>query len=135
MNELSNLLHQLNERKMPLWQQMRTIEIVSAVLAEELMSQGTVINLDPEEIQWTDGSISKPPQHDKKAKGRKKTNPNSKHGVFGKIVHEYGPKNTSKTQSGTSTVVTKKNTSESEDANSDSANGKKTGNVMFTNPS
>ena len=74
MNELSNLLHQLNERKMPLWQQMRTIEIVSAVLAEELMSQGTVINLDPEEIQWTDGSISKPPQNDKKAKGRKKTN-------------------------------------------------------------
>ena len=58
MNELSFLLNELNERKMSLWQQMRTIEIVSAVLAEELMTQGTVINLDPEEILWTDGSVS-----------------------------------------------------------------------------
>ena len=33
--------------------------------------------------------------NEKKGKGAwKKKNPNSKHGVFGKVVHEYGPKGT-----------------------------------------
>ena len=128
MNELSILLNELNERKMPLWQQMRMIEIVSAVLAEELMTQGTVINLDPEEILWTDGSVSRPQGNEKKGKGRKKTNPTSKHGVFGKIVHEYGPKCNAKiNSSGPSTVVTKSNKDGGDDINDSSAPGKKTG--------
>ena len=49
--------------------------------------------MDPEEITWPDGTVSKPPSHKKKGKGRKK-NPNSKYGVYSLIVHEYGPKAT-----------------------------------------
>ena len=50
--------------------------------------------LDPEEILWPDGTVSKAPANDKGPRGgrKKKVNPNSKHGVFGKIVNEYGLK-------------------------------------------
>ena len=61
IGELTELLNDLNGKKFPLWQQMRTIEILSALLAEELMRNGTQINLDPEEIIWPDGTISKAP--------------------------------------------------------------------------
>ena len=51
---------------------MRTIEILSAVLAEDLISKGIVVHLDPEEIVWPDGNITKPPGNEKKGKGKKK---------------------------------------------------------------
>ena len=44
---------------------MCTLEILSALLAEELVRNGTQINLNPEEIIWPDGTISKPPSHDR----------------------------------------------------------------------
>ena len=74
---------------------MHTLEILSAILAEELMWNGTQINLDPEEIIWPDGTISKAPDHEKGPRGgrKRKNSPSSKNGVFGKIVNEYGPKN------------------------------------------
>ena len=69
IDEISNLLNELNEKLMPLWQQMRSIEILSAVLAEDTMANGTKINLDPEEIEWPDGTISKAPLNEKKGRG------------------------------------------------------------------
>ena len=74
---------------------MRNLEILSAILAEELMRNGTQINLDPEEIIWPDGTTAKAPDHEKGLRGgqKRKTSPSSKNGVFGKIVNEYGPKN------------------------------------------
>ena len=48
---------------------MRSIEILSAVLAEDIMANSTKINLDPEEIEWLDGTISKAPVHEKKGRG------------------------------------------------------------------
>ena len=58
IGELTELFNDLNGKKFPLWQQMRTIEILSALLAEELMRNGTQINLDPEETIWPDGTVS-----------------------------------------------------------------------------
>ena len=86
---------------------MRTLEILSAILAEELMRNGTQINLDPEEIIWPDGSTSKAPDHVKGPTGgrKRKAIPSSKNGVFGKIVTEYGPKNKTGVQPKSSTVV------------------------------
>ena len=79
---------------------MCTLEILSALLAEELMRNGTQINLDPEEIIWPDGTVSKAPSNETGPRGgrRKKLNPNSKNGIFGEVVHEYGPKNKSTVQ-------------------------------------
>ena len=92
---------------------MRTVEIISAVLAEQVMANGTKINLDPEEIAWPDGTVTKPPSHDKKGKGTRKKNLNSKHSVYGRIVHEYGPKATvSKENLTSSTVVINKESAE-----------------------
>ena len=69
IDEISNLLNELNEKRMPLWQQMHSIEILSAVLAEDIMANGTKINLDPEEIEWPDGMISKAHLMKRKAGG------------------------------------------------------------------
>ena len=87
---------------------MQTIEILSALLAEELMRNGTQINLDPEEIIWPDGTISKAPIHEKGPRGgrRKKINPNSKNGIFGKVVNEYRPKNRSAVKPQETLIVT-----------------------------
>ena len=94
-DELALLLNDLSKAKMPLWQQMHVIEILSATLVEDLIANKTVFHLDPEEIIWPDGTITRAPTNERKGKGKgskKKSNPNSKFGVFGKIVHEFGLK-------------------------------------------
>ena len=74
VTELTELLNDLNGKKFPLWQQMHTLEILLALLAEELIRNGTQINLDPEEIIWPDGTISKLLSHEKGPRvGRKKS--------------------------------------------------------------
>ena len=107
IDQISALLNDMNKKRFPLWQQMRTIEVLSAVIAEELMARNTLIHLDPEEICWPDGNVTKPPSNEtKKGRGKaKKKNPNSKHGVFGKIVHEYGVKSTVSREQLTSNMV------------------------------
>ena len=69
IDEISNLLNELNKKSMHL-------EILSAVLAEEIVGNGTKINLDPEEIEWPDVTILKAPVNEKKAGlvGIKKSN-------------------------------------------------------------
>ena len=86
---------------------MRTLEILSAILAEELMRNGTQINLDPEEIIWPDGTTSKAPEHEKGPRGgrKRKAIASSKNGVFGKIITDYGPKNKTGVQPKNSTVI------------------------------
>ena len=75
---------------------MRIIEIVSAVLAERLMDNGTQFAMDPDQIIWSDGKITKVQTPQKKGRGRgKKVPPTSKNGVFRKIVQNFGPKGVS----------------------------------------
>ena len=49
-NQIRELLGNLNDEKLPLWKQMRCLEVIAAVLAETLMQHGTIFSLDPEEI-------------------------------------------------------------------------------------
>ena len=70
MNELSNILHDLNAKKIPLWMQMHFIEVLAAMLAERLMEHGTQIYINPDEIKWPDGTVSK--HCESKGKGQKK---------------------------------------------------------------
>ena len=66
---------------------MRFLEVFASVLAEKLMSEGTQIFVNPDEIKWPNGTVSKPV--DSKGK-RKKKKPNSKDGVYGRLVNEMG---------------------------------------------
>ena len=52
--------------------------------------------------------ISKPPLNEKGSRGgrRKKTNPNSKNGIFRKVVNEYGPKNKTGVQPQATLILT-----------------------------
>ena len=90
MHELSNILHDLNAKRNPIWLQMHFLEVLAAMLAERLMANGTQIYINPDEIKWPDGTISKPCESKAKSQKRKKKNPSSKDGVYGKIVNEYG---------------------------------------------
>ena len=94
MNEISQLLNDLNnKKKTPIWMQMRILEILSAELAEKLMENGCKIFVDPEEIYWPDGAISRPVECESGGKRkRKKKSPTARDGVFGKIITDYGPK-------------------------------------------
>ena len=67
MDELVNLIHQLNVDKVSLWKQMRIIKIVSAVIAERLIENGTQFIIDPNQVIWPDGKITKIPTPQKKA--------------------------------------------------------------------
>ena len=88
VNELSNLLHDFNKQKVALWMQMRFLEVFASVLAEKLMADGTQIYVNPDEIKWPDGTVSRPV--DSKGKKKSKKKPNSRDGVYGRVVHEYG---------------------------------------------
>ena len=90
MNELCNILHDLNSKKTALWMQMCFVEVLAAMLAERLMANGTQIYINPDEIKWPDGTISKPCESKGKGQKKRKKNPNSKDGVYGRIVNEYG---------------------------------------------
>ena len=90
MNELCNILHDLNSKKTALWMQMRFVEVLAAMLAERLMANGTQIYINPDEIKWPDGTISKPCESKGKGQKKRKKKPNSKDGVYGRIVNEYG---------------------------------------------
>ena len=105
--EIQDLLSELNKRKIPLWQQMRVLEIISAVLADKIMSNGCTINLDPEEIIWSDGTISKPPAPEKGKRKRKKPDPMSKNGIYSVVVHSLGPKSKNPTLAAQNVVIVK----------------------------
>ena len=93
IDQMQSLMTDMDQNKTPLWQQMRVVEIASAVLADKVMNNGCTINLEPEEIVWSDGTITKasPPP---KGRGRKKKKPDlmSKNGIFSVIVRTYGPR-------------------------------------------
>ena len=91
-DEIAIFLGDLSKSKMPLWQQMRTMEILSATLAADLIGNGIVFNIDKDEISWPNGEISRAPTNSKRKGGKKKPIATSKHGIFGKVVHDYGPK-------------------------------------------
>ena len=46
---------------------MRIIKIVSAVIAERLIENGTQFIIDPNQVIWPDGKITKIPTPQKKA--------------------------------------------------------------------
>ena len=87
VNELSNLLNDFNKQKVALWMQMRFLEVFASVLAEKLMTDGTQIYVNPDEIKWPDGTVSRP--IDSKGNKKKKKKPNSRDGIYGHVVHDY----------------------------------------------
>ena len=87
VNEISNTLNEFNKRKIALWMQMRFLEVFASLLAEKIMGDGAHIYVNPDEIKWPDGTVSRPV--DSKDKNKKKK-PNSRDGISGRVVHEYG---------------------------------------------
>ena len=90
-DQIRDLLLTLNREKMPLWKQMRCLEIISAVIAENLMENGTEFYFEPEKIVWPDKTVTSPPSKTQmrklreSGKGSKKT----KHGLWGDLVNKY----------------------------------------------
>ena len=80
--------------------QMRFVEVLAAMLAERLMANGTQIYINPDEIKWPDGTISKLCESKGKGQKKRKKNPNSKDGVYGRIVNEYGGRKKNPSTSG-----------------------------------
>ena len=95
-DELREFLAHLEKDNTPIWKQMRCLEILAAVLAEELMKQGTKILMDPDEIVWPDKTVTRAPMKAELRKMKKtgKQHEKTKHGVFGDLVNKY--KNASK---------------------------------------
>ena len=87
--EVQNLLYELAREQMPLWKQMRALEVTSAIVAETLIEMGVLIISDPAEIHWPNGTISKPVAGPRGRKG-KKTQKN-RHGIFGDLVSSFVP--------------------------------------------
>ena len=90
-DELREFLAHLEKDKTPIWKQMRCLEILAAVLAEELMNQGTKILMDPDEIVWPDKTVTRAPTKAELQKMKKngKQHEKTKHGVFGDLVSKY----------------------------------------------
>ena len=106
INQLESLMTHMEKNKTLLWQQMRVVEIVSAVIAERIMSNGCTINLEPEEIFWSDGTVSKAAPSPK-ARGRKKKKPDpmGRNGIYAVIVNTYGPRGKGIQKSDSNVVV------------------------------
>ena len=90
-DQIRELLLMLNREKMPLWKQMRCLEIIAAVIAENLMENGTQFYFEPEKIVWPDKTVTSAPSKTQmrklreSGKGSKKT----KHGLWGDLVNKY----------------------------------------------
>ena len=87
--ELENVLYDLVHDKMPVWKQMRCLEVISALVAETMIELGVMILTDPPEIHWPNGMITKPNVPAKNCKGKKVQK--NKHGIFGELVSNLAP--------------------------------------------
>ena len=72
-DKLQLLLFDLIKEKMPIWKQMRALEIVAAIVAETLMEMSVTILTTPEEIHWPMGCITRPGTQTTNKKGKKTT--------------------------------------------------------------
>ena len=108
-HELRTLMTEMNDAKVSLWKQMRVVEIVAALIADELKQVGVKITVSPDSVIWPDGTITKKTSEGKKKK--KAPAAASKHGLFGIIVNEFGKKSSTlsepskKNQIATATTV------------------------------
>ena len=59
-DEIQLLLFDLVKDGLPIWKQMRSLEIVSAIVAETLIEMGVRVLTQPEEIHWPMGGVTKP---------------------------------------------------------------------------
>ena len=75
---------------MPIWKQMRALEIVAAIIAETLMEMSVTILTTPGEIHWPMGCVTWLGAQATNKKGKKTTKKQG--GIFGNIVYEYTPK-------------------------------------------
>ena len=73
-DEIQLLIFDLVKDSLPIWKQMRSLEIVSAIVAETLIEMGVRVLTQPEEIHWLMGGVTKPASHGAKKKkcGKKK---------------------------------------------------------------
>ena len=102
---------------------MRFLEIFASLLAEKLMAEGTQIFVNPDEIKWPDGTISKPVDSQQK---RRKKKPNSKDGLYGRLVNELGgckKGNNPKKESENANAVIVVNADEQQSDNGNAAGG------------
>ena len=74
---------------MPIWKQMRCLEVVAAIIAESLMEMNVKIYTSPEEIHWPMGCVTWPGSKAPTKSGKKINKRQG--GVFGHIVYEYAP--------------------------------------------
>ena len=95
-DQLRCLVQNLCEEKVVAWKQMRIVEFVGAVLAETLLENQVEIYLEPPQIQWPNGNITKVTNAMKKQKGKYGKNV-AKNGVAGEIVVKYRLRNASST--------------------------------------
>ena len=98
-DELTILLSELNSTKVPLWKQMRIIEITAAELADRLVEGGTKFEMEPDRVIWPDGTITKKASPPRGKKNKKLPPAVSKHGLYGTIVAQFGNKKKSATAS------------------------------------
>ena len=88
-DEIQLLLFDLRKENMPIWKQMRCLEIVAAIMAETLMEMSVNIMTSPEEIHWPMGCVMRPGTQTKAKKGKKTSKKQGS--IFGSIVYEYAP--------------------------------------------
>ena len=88
-DEIQILLAELVNEKMPIWKQMRCLEVVAAIIAETLMEMNVKIYTSPEEIHWPMGCVTRPGSKAPTKSGKKINKRQG--GVFGHIVYEYAP--------------------------------------------
>ena len=96
-DELRILMTELNACKVPLWKQMRIVEVVATILSDELKQAGAQFLMQPDRVIWPDGTITQHPPEGKKKK--KSPGTASKHGIYGIIVNDFGSKKKQKTTS------------------------------------
>ena len=89
-DELQLLLLDLIKEKMPIWKQMRALEIIATIVAETLMEMSVTILTTPVEIHWPMGCITWPGAQTTNKKGKKTMKKQG--GIFGNIVYKYAPK-------------------------------------------
>ena len=80
-------LDYLTKQKCPQWKKAKVLEALANMLAEEMLSSGIEISINPPSIKWSDDLITKPKPL---KKGEKKGN----YGICAKLVQDWSVRKT-----------------------------------------
>ena len=81
-------LDYLTKQKCPQWKKAKVLESLANMLAEEMLSSGIEISINPPSIKWSDDLVTKPKPL---KKGEKKGN----YGICAKLIQEWSVRKTS----------------------------------------